>query len=319
MLTKQKIVHIHPTLLCNFTCLHCYSSSGPRKHRALEVDTLLNATGQLRNYGYHHASLSGGEPTLYPRLEELCRGLASQGYNVSVITNGWDVSRLLPLLADTTLDFAAVSFDGMGDLHDRIRRKKGAFENAGRGLEKMRAVSPTVGAVVSVTAPSMLELPDIVEYLANHRVAKVQLHPVAAVGRAREDHGLDVCELKPEALIRLLLMNDVFANTWPDIEFQTDAVLGSQLRGLTGYLADEVVSPLVIDELGRLVPLAHGVNPDFRLGNIGEPIARPLANPDLRRLIQDSLVACSNVTATCFFSEFVRRTLVCEPADNSDP
>ena len=308
MLTRRKIVHIHPTRTCNFKCLHCYSSSGPEKHGSLGADLVLETTGELRRFGYEQVSLSGGEPTLYPQLEHLCKGLRGQDYNVSIITNGWNVRKLQSLIAGGVLHSAAVSFDGLETLHDRIRQREGAFRAAIASVGKLRNSLGRVGAVVSVTHASMLDLTDLVDILLDVGVSSIQLHPVAELGRASEQRGLDLLEIAPEALVRLLIMTDMFAQCWQDIEFSCDAVFGHQLSGSLQQQHLETISPLVINEEGTILPFAYGMNTDYQIGILGELINRPLVDARLLSLLKETARICSKEIATTFYPELVRRS-----------
>ena len=61
----DRIIHLHPTRLCNLACLHCYSESSPQLKTTLDPDLLIDALAVLRAEGYAAISLSGGEPLLY--------------------------------------------------------------------------------------------------------------------------------------------------------------------------------------------------------------------------------------------------------------
>ena len=58
----DRVIHLHPTRLCNLACLHCYSESNPRQKTALDPRDLSNALYMLRAEEYVVISLSGGEP-----------------------------------------------------------------------------------------------------------------------------------------------------------------------------------------------------------------------------------------------------------------
>ena len=64
----DRIIHLHPTRLCNLACLHCYSESDPQQTAALDPAVVGDALEVLRAEGYAHVSLSGGEPLVYRPL-----------------------------------------------------------------------------------------------------------------------------------------------------------------------------------------------------------------------------------------------------------
>ena len=245
MFAAAKTVHIHASQLCNLRCRHCYSVSGPGKHAHLAVDALLAATRQLHDYGYRTIALSGGEPTLYPGFAKLCEGLTRQNYHVSAITNGWRSGELHDLFGAGALQTVGISFDGLRDVHDDVRQRKGSFD---RATQTLQAFGGGAGAVVAVTKASLPNLPDLVEHLANAGVAWVQFHPIAQVGRALGQ--TDYAALSQEALVRLILISQLMASLYPGIRFQCDAMMGKSLPQKSHDLTDEVISPLVIKSNG---------------------------------------------------------------------
>ncbi len=296
MFAADKTVHIHASQLCNFRCLHCYSLSGPGKHAHIPADALLGATRQLFGHGYRRAALSGGEPTLHPEFARLCRGLKAQGFEVSVISNGWQGRDLGALVREGSIDVVGLSFDGPEPLHDRIRVKPGAFA---RVTETLQALRGRAGAVVSVTQGSLPSLPELVGHLAGAGASWVQFHPISEVGRARENAGMT--ELPEEALMRLILITNLMRSLYPGVRFHCDAVPGAALNRVEAEAG--LVSPLVIDSDGTLLPYVHGMPGWTRLGTIRQPIPRPSVPSQLQALVNDCLTRCRAKAATSFFQD----------------
>src|SRR5262245_21912250 len=84
----DRIIHLHPTRLCNLACLHCYSESGPKLKAALDLEPLQQALQLLKGEGYTQVSLSGGEPLTYGPLLPLIDHAHTLGFRVTMITNG---------------------------------------------------------------------------------------------------------------------------------------------------------------------------------------------------------------------------------------
>ncbi|MFA3919095.1 radical SAM protein [Ruegeria hyattellae] len=304
MLTKQKIIHIHPTRFCNLSCAHCYSTSGPRLRDELSVDDILRATYRLRAFGYVWASLSGGEPTLHSEFAELCKGLSRQGYKVSVITNGWNIKNLLHSVAESAVDFCAVSFDGPEELHDKIRGRKGAFRAAMAGLSALKRRRLTVGAIISATRLSMPNLPTLTEKLAAAGASRIQFHPIAAVGRAKETAWSGLNELDDEALVRLIMMTRALEYAWPHVTFQCDATVSSNIDFKQQLEATgQLITPLVLSEQGDLLPYAYGIHRKFRLGTIHQSTIDPFVTKPLGELLKLAADRCKQGLATSYYSE----------------
>lgn len=300
------VLHIHPTRMCNLLCQHCYSTSGPKQTGHLQPDLILQATQSLFQHGYRQASLSGGEPALYPHLCDLARGLKDQGFVVSIITNGWFPQKILPLCRDGTVDILSISFDGLPCQHDQIRQRKGAFEKARETLQAVVETGCRTGAVVAVTTQSLPQLPDLVPLLVLDGVDQIQFHPVAAIGRASEgDHNM---ELSDEALLRLLLLTQAFGEMY-DISFSTDALTGRDIAAARIGQTGDLISPLVIEETGQVTPVAYGFNADYALGTLQEGFAAPFVTGSLSQVIARTQEKCANTLASAFFPDLVHHSL----------
>ncbi len=302
------VLHIHPTRMCNLECLHCYSTSGPKQRDHLPAEMLLAASKRLRPEGYMQASLSGGEPLLYPERDVLATGLKAQGYLVSVITNGWYPDRIARLCAAGCIDTVSVSFDGLPCLHDRIRARKGSFDKAIETLHRLGAAGVMTGAVVAVTRASMPQLPDLVALLVQEGVKQMQFHPVAAIGRARIS-GATCNELDDECLLRLLLLTEAFGALYPEVPFSTDALTGQEIAAAKLGKPGDLISPLVIEETGRVTPIAYGFAREFSLGSLQDGFARPRVTKALSDVIRAAQGRCGATLASAFFPELVEESL----------
>jgi hypothetical protein len=98
----DRIIHLHPTRLCNLACLHCYSASDPHHTDALDPVPLCDALGVLRGEGYMVVS---------PPLAEVVNPL--------VIT---DTGALKPIAYDFDDRFDVASVEGLSP--DDLRRYK---------------------------------------------------------------------------------------------------------------------------------------------------------------------------------------------------
>lgn len=71
---------------CNYRCTYCTQrDKGDRTRLAEETERFLASFARLP--GRWEVKLSGGEPFVHPRLDELVAGLAALGHRISVVTN----------------------------------------------------------------------------------------------------------------------------------------------------------------------------------------------------------------------------------------
>jgi organic radical activating enzyme len=277
----DRIIHLHPTRLCNLACLHCYSASGPDQRGALDPAAVSEALEVLRGEGYEAVSLSGGEPLVYRDVGAVVRSAKSLGFRVTMITNGLLVNaRTAPVLAE--LDGMAISFDGLAETHDMIRARRGAFDRACAALRRLAGDELPVAAAISVTPSALPELPDLAYQLAELGAQALQIRPVARAGRAKT--------MAPSAFggtadrARLFLVATALGQELaPDVRVHCDlaptqglwhdreayaALLARCDAGAAPLPLAELVNPLVITEDGRLKPIAYDFGAPFDIATV---------------------------------------------------
>jgi len=84
---KNDKIRIKTTDRCNMNCWFCHAEGAPRCSDIL-IDKTLDAALHTFRTVFSKAHLTGGEPFLYPHLEDLLGLLEENGYAVSITTNG---------------------------------------------------------------------------------------------------------------------------------------------------------------------------------------------------------------------------------------
>jgi len=272
-----RILQIHPTLRCNLRCLHCYSSSGPEERAELSVDLLGEAIAAACDEGYTVVSVSGGEPLMYRPLADVLGRAHACGALTTVTTNGMLLTeRRLAALAGH-LDLLAISLDGPPESHNRMRASEHAFAQMESRLDGLRASGIPFGFIFTLTQRNVHELDWVAAFAAEQGAGLLQIHPLEEVGRAQQLLAGD----KPDALesayafIEVARLRALYEDR---LTVQLDLVHGELLRAeparayANGFdpqapLA-ELVSPLVIETTGRVVPLQFGFASALELGNL---------------------------------------------------
>lgn len=122
---------------CNYNCLHCFNSAdNADRMEEWDYDALIDLFDQAADCGIHRIILTGGEPMLHPRFDDIVRAIYERNMMIEeVMTNGF-------FLRQETLDMFRelhgtplfkISFDGVGR-HDWMRGREGAEEDAKRAI-----------------------------------------------------------------------------------------------------------------------------------------------------------------------------------------
>lgn len=119
---------------CNLNCRHCLRDK-PGQPQDLDLAVLDKVLGQARQaYGVQFVAFTGGEPLIYPKLEDMLNLVVKHDYFFSLVTNGHLLRKRIKLLTrpefKKKLGDICLSLDGhTEEIHDRIRGP-GAFRKA---------------------------------------------------------------------------------------------------------------------------------------------------------------------------------------------
>jgi len=104
--TKRGVLYIGYN--CNARCIHCYFRHKKWDWRQVE-DVKGEALGLREIYGLEYVDITGGEPTVYPDIEELIEYCASIGLMPSIITNGFELAGKIKTLKSAGLRDCLIS------------------------------------------------------------------------------------------------------------------------------------------------------------------------------------------------------------------
>jgi Fe-coproporphyrin III synthase len=287
----RRVIQIHPTRRCNLRCRHCYSLSGPEERDQLDPGLLRGAITDAALEGYTAVSFSGGEPLLYRPLSDLLRHAHDCGLQTAITTNGMllDERRLAALQGIT--DLIAISLDGVPESHNQMRGSDQAFDTMARRLAGVRQAEIPFGFIFTLTQFNLHELEWVAAFALEQDAVLLQVHPLEEVGRAEmlllgaQPDGiessyasLEMTRLHGELGTRLHLHFDL-AHRKSLCANPERIYAGMRLTNAAGRKLAELVSPLVIEADGCIVPLQYGFARAFALGNLHEA---PLAELGMR-------------------------------------
>jgi MoaA/NifB/PqqE/SkfB family radical SAM enzyme len=277
---KSRVLQIHPTRRCNLRCLHCYSSSAPEEHDELPVALLRDALTDAAAERFNVAAFSGGEPILYKPLGGLLDYAHDCGFTTAVTSNGMLLDEPRVEMLRQRADVLAISLDGIPASHNQVRGSDRAFEAMASRLEGVRQAGIVFGFIFTLTQFNLNELEWVADFALEQGAKLLQIHPLEEIGRADQlmnGHRPDATEcayafieaarIQKMAGTRLFVQVDLSHRMF--VGADPERVLAGHLKATASEmpLAD-LVSPLVIEPDGTVVPLAHGFSRQYALGNL---------------------------------------------------
>ncbi|CAG1017212.1 Putative mycofactocin radical SAM maturase MftC [Burkholderiaceae bacterium] len=178
---------------CNLTCKHCYALSAdhdyPNELSNAEVNTVMD---DLKRFHVPVLILSGGEPLLRPDIFEIAARAKTLGFYVGLSTNGTLIDEpMADRIAAQGFDYVGISLDGLRELHDKFRRKQGAFDASLGAVRLLRARGVKIGLRYTMTDMNAADLPALMRLMHEEGVDKFYFSHLNYAGRGNIHRGRD--------------------------------------------------------------------------------------------------------------------------------
>ncbi|ALJ39446.1 MULTISPECIES: heme d1 biosynthesis radical SAM protein NirJ [Azospirillum] len=188
---------------CNLSCLHCYSFSADHEFPGeLTTEECLAVLDDLYVSGVRVLILSGGEPMMRPDLPRIAQRAKAMGFYVGLSTNGTLIDeRRIGEVAEVGYDYVGISLDGVSETHDRFRRRKGAFEEALRGIRLCHDAELRVGIRLTLTETTARDLPALLDLMDREFIDKFYLSHLNYAGRGDVNRRADALKTTTRAVM----------------------------------------------------------------------------------------------------------------------
>jgi MoaA/NifB/PqqE/SkfB family radical SAM enzyme len=126
------ILILYPHSRCNCRCVMCdiWKTDNTTEISATDLERHLVDIEALH---VQRVVFSGGEPLMHSDLFRFCGLLRARGIRTTILSTGLLLERNAQLIIEH-VDDVIVSLDGPPDIHDPIRRVKGAFAKLAQGV-----------------------------------------------------------------------------------------------------------------------------------------------------------------------------------------
>ena len=281
------LFHVHDN--CNCRCVMCdiWQREGGRE---IDLDWLERQRSSILRLGVKQVVLTGGEPLLHSRFNDLCSLLKTLGIRITLLTTGLLLAKRAESVAQS-VDEVIVSLDGPEEVHDQVRRVKGAFKLVHSGIGAVRRHNPAMPFHARTTiqkmnhgllretvkAAHLLSL-DSISFLAADVTSTAFNRDLIWPGKRQRQIVLtrgEVQELEEE--IEALVEENAF-------EFETRFILESRdkLRNIPRRFREQLGdlaprAPLCnAPWVSAVIEVDGGIRPCFFHGKIGDASAIPL-------------------------------------------
>lgn len=191
LLLPQIVWHI--THECKLKCPFCFAQKDFKNHHYnLAVNVEL-----FKSLGIKKIDISGGEPLLCDELKDICCHLTENGFYLTITTTGFGkVANYEWLLKNIQMFIRIIySIDGLSEVHDTLRGKKGLFDIALKQIKQIKNINNNKIRINTVVTKKLLEsnldeFIDVINKIAPYEWCLIELHP-ANTGQAYEELRVD--------------------------------------------------------------------------------------------------------------------------------
>ena len=166
-LTRRGVLWLGQT--CNLRCYFCYflnriSDNKHPEHDFMTLDKAKEICRIMREYyGNNAIDIQGGEPTICPGILDLIAYCREIGLHPTLITNGIYLAKpgALEKFKEAGIRDFLVSLHGIGDIHDEVVGRKGAYEKIIASIERMVELDVPFRFNCTMSKPVVPLLPEI--------------------------------------------------------------------------------------------------------------------------------------------------------------
>lgn len=189
-------------MACNMSCKHCGSRCNTQtRPDELTMEEIEKVAFDLGKLGVIYVTLSGGEPLLHPRWEEIAKILKKNNVIPNMISNGWFITEdVISRALKAGISNIACSLDGLKSTHDYIRQE-GAFDRVNQALEIMTKMNMPSSIITTITRMNMEMLDDIYQYLVKKKVYSWQIQIGTPMGNLKDRSDQVILPLEIDQII----------------------------------------------------------------------------------------------------------------------
>lgn len=146
-LTGPVVVYFKVTGGCNLKCSFC--SQADAKKINMDLDDAKTLLTELKDIGVISINYTGGEPLVYPQIEELLKFGNELGFEQTLVTNVISLFKKESVLK--YVNTIGISLHGMPKVHDKLCNMSGAFKIVENSIDKLIKDYPHININVNYT------------------------------------------------------------------------------------------------------------------------------------------------------------------------
>lgn len=280
------LIQLQYNYICNMKCKHCSIKrfQGKNDRRRLTPADVGKLADQADALGLARFVISGGEPTVFPDLDELVAAIGPDRFFINSDSNGYLLAEKAQHLKDIGIDRIQLSIDSLdAEAHDEFRGMPGAFAHAIAGIEECQRINLPV-YIQTVVTKERLHSQEFIDFLThfNKKGLGVFVSFAKPVG-AWEGHFDNLIDRKDLAFMHELEKKyQVFTHLTPGYGLDMGCIGVKGFITVTEY-GDVQPCPYIHTSIGNIFdePLADIIQTGMGIKFFGEHVDTCLIAEDL--------------------------------------
>ena len=265
---NRPLVVWNTTNRCNLRCKHCYINAEDIDYsNELTHDEAREFIRDLAAMKAPVLLFSGGEPLLRKDLFELGRYAVDMGLRAVISSNGTLIDdEIAQKIKMAGFQYVGISIDGAPETHDDFRNKKGAFDEALRGVKACQKIGIKTGVRFTVNKHNQQDLPEIFDILKNEGIPRFCMYHLVYAGRGEQMIEMDTTLDEKRKILELVSQKTVeLHNQGVEVEILTT---DNHADGI--YLLNQIRrrQPERSEEIIKLLEMHGGCSAGTKFANV---------------------------------------------------
>lgn len=272
------IIQFQYDYTCNFRCQHCSVKRFQVKkdERSFTIDDVKELSKQADELGLAQIVITGGEPLVFPDLDDIVKAIDPEKFHIVMDTNGWFLDEeKAKHLKSIGVDKIQLSLDSLNaDEHDEFRVHKGSHERA------MKAIDASLDAglniiIATVVTKQRIRSKEFLDFLEFGKKRGVGIFVTYAKPVGCWEHNFDILIDKDDmAYMRDLEKKyNVFTHLTPSYGLNLGCIAVKRMISITKY-GDIMPCPYIHVTLGNFFkePLKDIIERGMNIKYFGEHV-----------------------------------------------
>lgn len=180
-------IFVELTNKCNLKCKHCYGGFACTNNTNLDIDLIKKMIDEASANGVYQFDITGGEPTLYPYLEELMDYVYNAGMLMRIFTNLTTYTeKFKNLILKYGVKDIVTSLDScIKEDHEEFRGQKGCFDKTLNAIQDLKKEDISISLNTMIGNHNKNNIEELIVFINNLKLKSV-LDVIVPEGRATE-------------------------------------------------------------------------------------------------------------------------------------